>query len=680
MRDLWTLRTLVFLCLARLSFASVYPTQHVLSKQDLTNHHLNFSSSSPLIFHSVFGLLQQWSNTFFPNGHVIVPCQVPINTNLYHARMGNDLPPNPEWFAFDAGMSYAIAGTMQNSQMLTYKTQKTVKCIYFDGASAALDGIGKTESQMVFIYKCSSNVPQDHGFGRHNASGNATRRFPEQEYLRAENLCAYISRKGLGGSGWGYEGIVRMNAGFEMIWCNFDSPSVKLVSKLNISVPTFDTERKVALTATTGDGARAMLSAIDDLAARPSSPSRPSFDRQFWRSAILGWQASSFNNYGFFGSIPGRGEARVKLDTCGFFSFHDPSLLDQERARVASECSTLNLSASGSWSSRPHLDRHHALQMLTRRRRRQRTSNVSDADGLYMHSAVESRLRDSLKAENQCSGVDWQQTAQDIIMAYSSTLLDLSKLLGDMPAAWQNTTQALEWLTPFRELAHLPMMPFYVYPTRYEINASPKQAFSTTSQSARDAYTRCQQSYAPHPHTTMADSEVLILKSTTEVMSTICFTLLQVFLSVETIHYSISTHHDSTSSDGATQMGSSKYAREITERAIVWRNSIEELMAWLGWAEQWTACKPGCTIDEFCYIPVWPLTWMGGRSEHRLEHGSGPGPEHRPPHPRSVDSEADVYETPTRPGHRPGWGWQDQENELWNPKCVSRMDYLRGRS
>lgn len=61
----------------------------------------NFSSPAPYIFSSVHGLLQQWPNTFFPNGHSIVPCQIPAFTNLYHGRQDGDLPESPEWFAFD---------------------------------------------------------------------------------------------------------------------------------------------------------------------------------------------------------------------------------------------------------------------------------------------------------------------------------------------------------------------------------------------------------------------------------------------------------------------------------------------------------------------------------------------------------------------------------------------------
>ena len=110
---------------------------------------LNFTSSAPHIFASVFGLLQQWSNSFFPYGHSIVPCEIPGNVNLYHARIDGDLPTSPEWFALDWAMSVSIAGGRNDSRLLTYRTTRKIRCIYFDGASASLNGAGNMLSQMV---------------------------------------------------------------------------------------------------------------------------------------------------------------------------------------------------------------------------------------------------------------------------------------------------------------------------------------------------------------------------------------------------------------------------------------------------------------------------------------------------------------------------------------------------
>ena len=71
----------------------------------------NFSSSAPHYFASVYGLLQQWPNTFFPNGQSIAPCQIPAFTKLYHGRQDGDVPPSPEWVAFDMFVIGCHGGT-----------------------------------------------------------------------------------------------------------------------------------------------------------------------------------------------------------------------------------------------------------------------------------------------------------------------------------------------------------------------------------------------------------------------------------------------------------------------------------------------------------------------------------------------------------------------------------------
>jgi hypothetical protein len=66
----------------------------------------NFTSEAPHYFASLYSLLQQWPNTFFPNGHSIVPCSIPPFTRLFHGRKDGDVPPSPEWVAFDMQVSF----------------------------------------------------------------------------------------------------------------------------------------------------------------------------------------------------------------------------------------------------------------------------------------------------------------------------------------------------------------------------------------------------------------------------------------------------------------------------------------------------------------------------------------------------------------------------------------------
>jgi hypothetical protein len=76
-------------------------TDHDPTSESVSQWNFNFSSSAPHYFASAYGLLQQWTNTFFPNGHSIAPCEIPPFTKLYHGRKDDDVPPSPEWVAFD---------------------------------------------------------------------------------------------------------------------------------------------------------------------------------------------------------------------------------------------------------------------------------------------------------------------------------------------------------------------------------------------------------------------------------------------------------------------------------------------------------------------------------------------------------------------------------------------------
>lgn len=105
-------RMKLFYSIKVLWLALIYLTSPTVAQQKPLNNHesvsvstsqwnFNFSSSAPHYFASAYGLLQQWSNTFFPNGHSIVPCEIPPLTKLYHGRRDADVPPSPEWVAFD---------------------------------------------------------------------------------------------------------------------------------------------------------------------------------------------------------------------------------------------------------------------------------------------------------------------------------------------------------------------------------------------------------------------------------------------------------------------------------------------------------------------------------------------------------------------------------------------------
>ena len=61
-----------------------------------------YRAVAPFIFDSIQGLLQQWPNSYAPNGHSIVAGTLAPATVLYHAKHGHGPPGKPTFFAFDA--------------------------------------------------------------------------------------------------------------------------------------------------------------------------------------------------------------------------------------------------------------------------------------------------------------------------------------------------------------------------------------------------------------------------------------------------------------------------------------------------------------------------------------------------------------------------------------------------
>lgn len=380
--------------------------QHPLIEKQAAGRswHLNFSSAAPHHFHSIHSLLQQWPNTFFPNGHTLAPGTIPAFTKLYHGRMDAEPPPSPEWLAFDLDMSYGIMGSSWNSHMLTYQTTRPVKALYFDGESAALMGTGQLDSQMLHIYGNTSGPDSRGRFG-----GGL---WPE--YARAIGLCQWLDEAGLGRLGWGFEAVVRMNAGFEVIWCNFTSPSLRLISQLNVSAPllgedddeddhTREKELKDNQEPTNTYFPLPPVPTKTDLAAKPTNPGaqmppnwrRNEFRQPFLRSQGWHWLTSATKHYGSSAAGAGRGEYRLSLDSCGLLSYYAPPFEALGLARASIEQKALNMTANGFWKGPSSEDmkanataaRKHGLEHLMRRRRAHTLNAVSSSEASMMRNA-----------------------------------------------------------------------------------------------------------------------------------------------------------------------------------------------------------------------------------------------------------------------------------------------------
>lgn len=685
---------------------------------------LNFTSPYPHLFASVSTLLHQWSNTIFPNGHTLAAVEIPAYTLLYHGLISpedaNPEPPSPEWLAFDLEMAYGIMGSSRNSFLLTYQTTRPVKALYFDGESATLMGLGQMDTQMLQLF---GNVTGPADAGRGFGLG--------AEYLRAHGLCNWLEEAGLRGRGWGFEGVVRMNAGFEMIWCDFVSPSLRLVSRVNVTAPLLpkddddddddnDDGKKNAVRAGMEDGMDELLVGRSgatetpqatsyyplppqptktDRNAEPSHPAAPPNMRwdlgrePFLKLQGWGWFDSATWHYGSTRNGPGQGEVRAKVLNCGIMSYYSPRFVNQTGNRALDEQKGLNLTSNGLWSGPGEKgNKTLALKQLARRRRFHHLGDVTPEEALLMRQGTERALK-SLLGENDCSGADWTLITSEIVSRVTNQLTMMDTILAGFPVDSRNETDIYKWIFSLRAQSHLVLVPHLEYPENID-----RSTWATNTAFYKETHSRCRYRYTrllvPEEFGgKLTPEERDIRWAIEEVYGTICSVLLTMHFNIE-----LAWLHVIADKAASKEPGSS-----LSSKAIEWRGNISELSAWLGWESQYYGCKEQCSWDERCYIPMWPLMHWGGmggrpgrgpggrRPGNGTHDGPGRGRGPRGPgggreHALSVDD--DMAPPPPDhdgPGHdRPGFkmpprgpAWMGDDTDLWEPKCVN-VSFIMG--
>ncbi|KIW27497.1 uncharacterized protein PV07_07231 [Cladophialophora immunda] len=626
----------------------------------------DFTSTAPHIFSSLRYLLEQWPNTYIPNGHSIVPCEIPAFTNLYHGRRDEKLPSSPEWFAFDAEMSYGIMGSSRNSHLLTYQNVRPVQCLYFDGMSAALMGTGPLDSQMVFL--CGNTTCSE--------GANGTWHSLFDEYARAMALCEWVQKNELGGLGWGIEGIVRMNAGFEIIWCNFTSPSLRRVSHVNVSVPLLPESfrddvligeaalmewlmlpgmlatRTSAAPSTSGRGpASEIPTGGPDMPLPPNWRSKAELE-PFLQAQSFEWYRSAAWHMGSSGSSTGRPEGRVKPNFCGFLSYYDSMLTELSSAFAEEERIRLNLTADGNWRGPGRRGNHSlAVKELSTRRRSHNLSQITNYEANIMSEAVLYTLRALNHSSSSCTGIDWAQKTVDITSRFSRPLTQVLQVLTSPPA--NNTTNATfvrEYIGSLRSKSHAMLMPYLAYPL--------------TAASLPAIHARCTTSQTSALHelrSTLLPTEQSLVNNLETVLSTICTTTLSLAFSVEQTWQTYYQHHNASSP--IPTVPESVVHALVTEHSA----SISLLRAWLGWFPDEIQCNRVCAVDEFCFIPIWPLLFLEPRG---APGGGRRTPPHHPPPPGRGRGPAPPGRGPPRGGNP----WGDLESQLWEPQCLKVLD------
>ncbi|TFB01468.1 Uncharacterized protein CCMA1212_006407 [Trichoderma ghanense] len=197
--------------------------------------HESARANANRIFNAIHSAGRQWGSSLNHNGFGFIPVVVPAGTSFYHGGYAEEPPRGIEWLAFEVehaeffarppggrhghrppcpgeGQLHLLADQAETDgggcdeegrvrgYLQTYHTTRDAQLLYLDGTSAGKTLIGTLDSQDEVLRQDDSR------------QGGII----EDEMKRAKALCDMVTE-------WGWDGIMRMEAGFEVIYCNFSS-------------------------------------------------------------------------------------------------------------------------------------------------------------------------------------------------------------------------------------------------------------------------------------------------------------------------------------------------------------------------------------------------------------------------------------------------------------------------
>ncbi|KAI0977169.1 hypothetical protein F4678DRAFT_4905 [Xylaria arbuscula] len=481
---------------------------------------------APFVFDELHSLLKQWPNTYGPNGHAIVVGTVAPFTQLFHGRHDSGLPESRQFFAFDAEMSLGIFGGSGSSVLNTFASTRPLRVIYFDGQSATLTETGSLDSQMAILGGQVPAIP--------------TYNHIYDEDQRAVDLCALVDEVHL-------DGVVRMNAGFEILLCDWRKSGVERLFAGNITLPGYR-ERQANKT----------------LPRDPNRQAPLGFGNVFSEQGSYEWLRSATWHYGNYGQ-GGPAFQQLSLDTCTMVSFYDPvfkSLHGLHQGRLVG-----NQTFQNGWGVR----RGHRLVGISR----------ADAE------TFKSRLIENTSSKGpKCSRADWTAMTQTIVSQHKTRLLDIYKTLES-----QHSFPFI--VTRVHELTHTILYSYLQYP--YVQGGDADEIEKITISQCSSVYT------SQMKPSELSDSELLLYYSINIVLSNLCSSEWDLLRWSEkyTTHF-LGEHQD---------LDPSQVAGELDEkRQLV--HSLLSWVGWDNWEKCETQCLADelCSIPTWpvVYAPGFP--------------------------------------------------------------------------
>ncbi|KAI1102606.1 hypothetical protein F4804DRAFT_312443 [Jackrogersella minutella] len=206
--------------------------------------------NGPQIFNSVHDAMREFGSAFHHNGMSLYPAVIPKGVLLYHGTDTKEVPKGLEWLAFEIEHAEGFArgrwrhpndtdrkprhpgpppgppgppvvgGNMllqdqdrppksppfesnEAGHLHIYQAERPLNVVYIDGMAAGKTDMGTVDTQDILLGGNSSRLSWD-------------------DWSRADNLCDFVRN-------WNIDGVIRMEPGFEVIYCDF-TDGLRLIS------------------------------------------------------------------------------------------------------------------------------------------------------------------------------------------------------------------------------------------------------------------------------------------------------------------------------------------------------------------------------------------------------------------------------------------------------------------
>ncbi|KIM81237.1 hypothetical protein PILCRDRAFT_505623 [Piloderma croceum F 1598] len=542
--------------------------------------------NSNLILASLYSLRKSWSQAYAPHGHAVLPVTIKTGTLLYHMG-GTRAPRHMQWFGFDAEHSYNFGGGWRSPPMghrvlYTYTATRPLRALYFDGFSAAKTPEGTLDSQDILLY----GEVEDW-------------RHPHDDYDRGALLCEW-------GKEFGIEGFVREEVTFELLWCDFQT-GVQLLDTANATIPSSSSSSSPDPSPSADTHVCNPHHAPDkqNWLGHPNSQQCPHF--LFPREILTPY--STQNVWSFYRAASWHAyvpEQRITLHPAYFVTLYDPSYTS--------------------------LAVNHKLPVLKHRLTGMSAEDVSAFRG-EVRDACEKWREDGFGAMG--SGVDWSAIVQGVVDRNGDRLSELRHTLSRNATSSSGSINITQVVGEVRLVAFALVMPYIDHVSILSPNSSSEARLSSLGKATE----HCTKAFTGHFNALavggvkLTKQEQRLRDAVEGVLRRVCRFGTNTLGEALDLLDKLEDRGDSGGEGGPDEVE----GRKMLER---WREEVEGLMDWLGWAGVWQRCPRACDWDEQCYIPMWPIIPPPEHDDHPWPPPpDAPPPEAKEFEPRCVGKE-----------------------------------------